>query len=358
MSPTRSVAAVGRLLADDHPEQRGLARAVGADDPDDPAGRQAEGHVLDEEPVAVALLDAVGLDDQVAQVRAGRDLEDDRLVAPLGGLAGQLLVTGDPGAVLGHAGPGGHPDPLQLSGEGLPAVALLLLFLGQAILLLLEPGGVVALPGDALAPVELEDPAGDVVEEVAVVGDGDDRAGIILEVALEPGDRLGVEVVGGLVEEEDVGAFEQGLAERDPALLAAGEGRDVGVAGREPHGVHGDLDVAVEVPGVGRVDGVLDPGLLVEQLLHLVGVERLAELGVDLDRIGSTGPGSWRRPARRCPGRRAWGRASAPAGRSRSSSRAAGLAVPTKSLSTPAMILRSVLLPAPLPPSTPILAPG
>ena len=35
-----------------------------------------------------------------------------------------------------------------------------------------------------------------------------------------------------------------------------------------------------------------------------------------------------------------------------------GLAVPWKSLSTPAMILRSVLLPEPLPPRTPILAPG
>ena len=48
-------AAVGRLLADDHAEERRLARAVGPDDADDAAGRQPEGHVLEEEAVAVAL---------------------------------------------------------------------------------------------------------------------------------------------------------------------------------------------------------------------------------------------------------------------------------------------------------------
>ena len=56
------------------------------------------------------------------------------------------------------------------------------------------------------AAIELEDPAGHVVEEVTVVGDGDDRAGVVLEEALEPRDRLGVEVVGGLVEQQQVGA--------------------------------------------------------------------------------------------------------------------------------------------------------
>ena len=73
------------------------------------------------------------------------------------------------------------------------------------------------------AAVELEDPAGDVVEEVAIVGDGDDGALVLGEVALEPRDRLGVEVVGGLVEQQQVGRAEQQPAQRDAAALAAGE---------------------------------------------------------------------------------------------------------------------------------------
>ena len=71
------------------------------------------------------------------------------------------------------------------------------------------------------AAIELENPAGDVVEEVAIVRDGDDRAGIVLEEALEPGDRFGVEMVGRLVEQQQVGRLQQQPAQRDAAALAA-----------------------------------------------------------------------------------------------------------------------------------------
>ena len=64
-----------------------------------------------------------------------------------------------------------------------------------------------------MAAVDLEDPAGDVVEEVAVVRHGDDRALVRLEVLLEPRDRRGVEVVGRLVEDEDLW-----LGEEQPRL--------------------------------------------------------------------------------------------------------------------------------------------
>ena len=73
--------------------------------------------------------------------------------------------------------------------------------------------------------VELEDPAGHVVEEVAVVGDGDDRAGVLLQRPLQPGHRLGVEVVRRLVEQQQVGLGEEQPAEGDPAPLAARQRR-------------------------------------------------------------------------------------------------------------------------------------
>jgi hypothetical protein len=53
------------------------------------------------------------------------------------------------------------------------------------------------------------------------VGDGDHRAGIFIEEVLEPLDRLGVEVVRGLVEQEQVGVLQEQPGQRDPALLAA-----------------------------------------------------------------------------------------------------------------------------------------
>ena len=108
--------------------------------------------------------------------------------------------------------------------------------------------------------------------------DGDDGAGVLGEVLLEPGDRLGVEVVRRLVEEEEVGLLEEDAAERDAAPLAAGDLRDVGVGGRAAEGVHRRLEGPVEVPAVRRLDGVLDPAVLGHDLLHLVVGEALAHL--------------------------------------------------------------------------------
>ena len=211
MSPILIEPGIGRLLADEHPEQRRLAGAVGADDPDDPGARQRERQVLDQQPVAVALAQAGDVDDLVAEPRAGRDgdlelARDGLLVVRLGE---QLLVRAQAGLALRLAGLGAHAHPLELAGERPLLGVGLLLLARHALELLLEPARVVAAERDAPAAVELEDPLRDVVEEVAVVGDGDDGARVLLEEALEPVDRLGVEVVGGLVEQQQVGMLEQ-----------------------------------------------------------------------------------------------------------------------------------------------------
>src|SRR5947209_12188400 len=65
-------AAVGLLLAADHPEQRRLAGAVRPDDPDDPAARQLEREVVDQDAIAVPLPQVVGLDQRIAPARARR----------------------------------------------------------------------------------------------------------------------------------------------------------------------------------------------------------------------------------------------------------------------------------------------
>jgi hypothetical protein len=235
------------------------------------------------------LAQPLGLDDHVAEARARRD-EDLELADHLLRLLGeQLLVGVDPRLALGVAGAGRHPDPLQLALEGLLAPALAALLLPQPLLLLLQPRGVVALPRDAVAAVELEDPAGDVVEEVAVVGDRDDGALVVLEVPLEPGHRQGVEVVGGLVEQQDVGLPDEQPAQRDPPPLAARQHVDHGVRRRAAQGVHGELESGVELPGADRLDLLLDLGLAVEHLLHLVVVHGLGEAlgqGVELGEQG------------------------------------------------------------------------
>ena len=223
-----------------------------------------------------------GLDDHVAEPRARRDVD-------LGGvhlvgrvLGEQLLVRGEAGLALGLARPRRHADPLELALEGALPLGLGLLLLHEPVLLLLEPRGVVALPRDARAAIELEDPARDVVEEVPVVGDRDDGARVRAEEVLEPGDRLGVEMVGRLVEQQQIGRGEQQPAERDAAALASGERGDVGVARRTAQRVHRHLDLRVDLPGADLVDAVLHAALLGEDLVHLVGRQVFGEARVQV----------------------------------------------------------------------------
>ncbi len=114
------------------------------------------------------------------------------------------------------------------------------------------------------------------------MGHGHDGALVLLQEPFEPGHRLGVEVVRGLVEEQKVGGSQQQPAERDAAPFASRERRHVGVGRRQPEGVHRQLDARVQIPPAGRFDSVLDPALLLEDLVHLLGREVLAEPRVDL----------------------------------------------------------------------------
>ena len=68
-------AGVRFFLADQHPEQGGLARAVWPDHADDAAGRQVEVQAVDQQLVAKGLAQIFDLDHQVAQPRSGRDID-------------------------------------------------------------------------------------------------------------------------------------------------------------------------------------------------------------------------------------------------------------------------------------------
>ena len=129
----------------------------------------------------------------------------------------------------------------------------------------LQIGGVVALIGVRATAVEFKDPLGDVVEEVAIMRDRDDRSGVLLEMLLEPLHALGVEMVGGLIKEQQVGLAQQQLAKRDASLLATGEQADVGISRRATQGVHGLLELSIEIPGAQVVNGLLQLAHLREQ---------------------------------------------------------------------------------------------
>ena len=189
------------------------------------------------------------------------------------------------------------------------------------------------------------------------MGDGDDGALVVVEEALEPGDRLGVEVVRRLVEQQQVGRGEQQPAERDAAPLAARERRHVAVAVGQPQRVHRAVERArrasqaswrsicsctvacsassasksasgsanaaeIALKRSSRSRSVADAVL--DVAAHVLG---RVELGLLLRGSPTVAPG-------------------------------ASSATPLDGSSRPAMIRSSVDLPAPFGPSTPIFAPG
>ena len=165
-------------------------------------------------------------------------------------------------------------------------------------LLLLEPAGVVAFVGDSAPAVELEDPAGDVVEEVAVVGHGDDGAGVVGEEPLEPGDGLRVRFVGSSRSNrsgEERSSRQSATRRRSPPERV--------VTSRSPSGSR-SASIArsscAEFPGAVTVDLLLHLPLLGEKSVE-IGVG-LGEGGGDrveaIEQVAQHG----RRP-RRCRGR-------------------------------------------------------
>ncbi len=127
------------------------------------------------------------------------------------------------------------------------------------------------------------------VKEVAVVGDGDHSAGILLQVLFEPVDRLSVEVVGRLVEQQDVRLLQQQTAESHAAAFTTRESGHILVVGRTLQRVHRTFELRVDVPCVGSVKLVLQLGLAGEKRVHLVGIVEhfgIAERLVHLVKLG------------------------------------------------------------------------
>ncbi|MCY1217946.1 hypothetical protein D9M72_298770 [compost metagenome] len=254
--PDLDLAAVRLFLAREHLEERRLAGAVRADDADDGARRHLEAEVVNQQAVAVALAHAVELDHLVAQALTHGDEDFLGFVTLLVVLAVELVKARQTRLGLGLAALGVLAHPLQFLVQRLLAGRFAGLFLLQARFLLVQPRAVVALPGDALAAVQFQDPFGGVVEEVAVVGHGHHGAREARQELLQPVHRLRIQVVGRFVEQQHVGARQQQAAQRHAALFTAGEMLDLRVPRRQAQRVGGDFQLQFDVVAVaGRQDG-------------------------------------------------------------------------------------------------------
>src|SRR5437868_11643751 len=104
------------------------------------------------------------------------------------------------------------PDPVRDGGIDAEPPLLVLLVIGEIAL----------EPFDVALALERQHVGGDAVQEPAVVADDDRAAGEILERLFERAQRVDVEIVGRLVEQQDVGAGFEHFRQMHPVALAPG----------------------------------------------------------------------------------------------------------------------------------------
>ena len=129
----------------------------------------------------------------------------------------------------------------------------------------------------------------DLVEEIAVVGDDNDCIGEVDQKFLQPVDGVQIQMVGGLVEEQNIGIAEQSAGKQDLDLLCAGDlAHQISVKlGLDPETVEQGFCVGLGLPAVhlgklGLEFAGADTVLIGEVLF---GIESIL-LGTDLEQAG------------------------------------------------------------------------
>jgi hypothetical protein len=215
-----------------HLQERGLAGAVGPDDAEPLPRVEQQVDVLEQRrTTGPGEPDVVQLDDDIAEARRAeaRQVEVAGSGGGLGAPLHQLRRRLDARLGLARARRGAPPQPRQL---GAREVLAHLLGGGSALLTFdarLEPRRVPAFVHVAATPIDLDHARRDLVEHVPVMGDEEQAAAVRSEPLLQPLDRLDVEVVGRLVEDEEVGFLGQRAGQRNALGLATGQHRHIGV---------------------------------------------------------------------------------------------------------------------------------
>src|ERR1035437_10167002 len=224
-------AGIWRGRAGDHLEQGGLSRPVPAHHGPTFAAADGEAEPIVDDARSITLVQISDHGDLVAGARRHAKFELHHpaclgqldLIDLIQGLDAALHLRGFGGVRLEAL-----DEALLLGQHGLLAgERRLLIVLADGALALVEI--VVAGVGDDLAGIDLGDFGDDAVHELAVVRGHQQRTGVTLEELLQPDDGLDVEVVGGFVHEQHVGAAEEDAGEGDAHLPAAGERADVAI---------------------------------------------------------------------------------------------------------------------------------
>ena len=212
------------LPTGEQPQQGGLTGPVSSDQADPVAGSYRPGYSVEQRPTVGQHHRRVGKVDDVLAQPGHRELRELQPVARLGDVGDQLIGGLNAELRLAGAGRRATPQPSEFLADEVAAA----LFVGGRLPTPFGPSqdvsGITTLVVVHLGVVHFPDPGADGVQEPAVVADhqhGDTTLLQFAQVLGQPVHRLHVEVVGRLIEHQQVVAAGQQSGQGGPPPLAA-----------------------------------------------------------------------------------------------------------------------------------------
>ncbi len=141
-----------------------------------------------------------------------------------------------------------------------------------------QVGGVVAVVVASFAPIHFHDPPGHPIEHVAVVGHQHQGPLETAQIALQPLDAIGIEVVGGLIQQQHIRIGHQGGRQGHPLAVSPGEFAHLALAIGDSQPLQHLLALALQIPGIEAIHPALQIAELGQQGAVVgVGGDRLAQ---------------------------------------------------------------------------------
>ena len=242
-------------LAEEQPNERGLADPVGSDDPDAVATLDQAGKILHERRVRIAEGDPRRLDRPPPgtfafgapdpEVGAVRTIPAGRAVPP------HFAELADPAHVASASRPGAAANPRLLGRETVVEPLRLELLRRPALVPPPQEIVVVARPRRHEAPVDLDDAVRHPAQECPVVGREHKTSREARDLSLEPLDGGEIEMVRRLVEKQETRLPDHGPGQQDSSFLSTRQ-RLEGGFGSDTGFLEDTCDPPVTVPALGR----------------------------------------------------------------------------------------------------------
>lgn len=171
------------------------------------------------------------------------------LFAALAAQLAQAQKTAHPALVASAARLDAFADPGFFLGQLLIKINRLVLLGHQHALFAPGIGGVIAVPVEQPPAVEFDDARAQFLQEGPVVGDKQQRAIPARQEIFQPADRVDIQVIGRLVQHEQVGLAHQRARQQNPPLHPRAERFKLG-GGVEGHARDNFFHLELALPGI------------------------------------------------------------------------------------------------------------